>query len=531
MDRPADDTWTLPEYKPDLETPGLTLPSAQESPKPSPLSQAIRVFVKEINLVGNEIFSDQELDVIVTPYENREVTTSELHELKEKITKYYIANGYINSGAYIPDQEVSNAVIEIRIVEGVLTEIKIEGNKRLRVDYIKGRIRIASGPPLNINKLQESLLLLQQNPLIKTIHAELKPGTLPGQGMLDAKVVEEKPYYFKFGINNHRPPSVGAERGELEATHQNLLGFGDRIQVHYGLTEGLSDVSLDYNFPINAYDTSLGVYMDKGDSDVTEAPFDILNITSKSETIGLRISHPFYRTPNKDFTMSLSLERRESKTYLLGIPYPFSDGSVNGKSVVSVARFSQEWLERTQQQVLALRSTFSLGLDAFDSSVNHNAEDGKFASWLGQLQLAKRIGVQGKQVIVRVDTQLANDPLLPLEQFSIGGMNTVRGYRENQLVRDNGFIASVEFRMPIFESVFGKNKLQIAPFIDYGRSWNRERETIRPENISSIGLGLRWTPRKEFYGEVYWGKRMRTVTNPDTDLQDDGIHFQVQVTL
>ena len=531
LDRPSDIKNEVPAYQPELIDPGLILPPVKKDLEQDRLSRGIKVYVKEINITGNTVLSSEELEELMSPYVNRNIHTSELQTLRQALTLYYINKGYINSGVVIPDQQVSNGVIELQVIEGTLNQINITGNQHLKSSYIQNRLMLGAEPPLNINKLQQTILILQQNPLIKKIHTELKPGSLPGQSVLETKLEEAKAYSIRVGANNHRPPSIGAERVELEVTHRNVTGYGDKLNIRYGSTKGLDDFGVQYDIPINAHDTTIGLFYDKGDSSVTEDPFDSLDIKSKSETTGIRISHPFYRTPNSEFRMGLSLEHRESKTFLLGLPFSFTTGAIDGESAVSVLRFSQEWTDRSQQRVIAIRSTFNIGLDAFDASVNHDTEDGKFASWLGQFQWAQRIGHQGKQIVFRVDTQLANDPLLPLEQFSVGGMSTVRGYRENQLVRDNGFVASIEYRMPIFNTLFGKNKLQLAGFLDFGRSWNRERATATPEDISSAGIGFRWSPTTNIYGDIYWGKQLRTVTNPDNDLQDDGIHFQFQVTL
>ena len=531
VDRPGDSKNELPAYQPEPTDPGLILPPIRKDPQQDRLSRGIQVYVKKITITGNTVLSNEELEKLTAPYVNRNIHTSELQTLRQALTLHYINKGYINSGVVIPDQQVSDGVIELQVIEGTLNEIHITGNRRLKPEYIRNRLMLGAEPPLNINDLQQTILILQQNPLIKKIHTELKPGSLPGQSVLETRIEEAKAYSIRLGVNNHRPPSIGAERGEIEVTHRNITGHGDKLNIRYGSTKGLDDFGVQYDFPVNAHDTTIGLFYDKGDSSVTEEPFDSLEIESESETVGIRVSHPFYRTPNREFRMGLSLEHRESKTFLLGLPFSFSTGAVDGKSAVSVLRFSQEWTDRSQQRVIAVRSTFNVGLDAFDASVNHDQEDGKFTSWLGQFQWAQRIGAQGKQIIFRADTQLANDPLLPLEQFSVGGMSTVRGYRENQLVRDNGFVASVEYRMPVFNTWLGKNKLQLAAFLDFGRSWNRERATATPEDISSAGIGLRWAPTNNIYGDIYWGKRLRTVTNPDNDLQDDGIHFQFQITL
>jgi hypothetical protein len=101
--------------------------------------------------------------------------------------------------------------------------------------------------------------------------------------------------------------------------------------------------------------------------------------------------------------------------------------------------------------VIAARSTFSLGVDALGATVNGGpVPDGQYLAWLGQFQWVRRFDDRGDQFVFRTDLQLAEDPLLPLEQFAVGGASTVRGYRENQLVRDNGFVTSAELRIPTF---------------------------------------------------------------------------------
>jgi hemolysin activation/secretion protein len=118
--------------------------------------------------------------------------------------------------------------------------------------------------------------------------------------------------------------------------------------------------------------------------------------------------------------------------------------------------------------------------------------DGTFASWLGQLQWVGRLPerFRSTEMLFRADLQLARDPLLPLEQFAVGGSRTVRGYRQNQLLRDNGFATSIELRIPLLRGQLGRDLLQLAPFADLGGAWN-EAKTGGPKTLASVGLGLR----------------------------------------
>jgi hemolysin activation/secretion protein len=151
-------------------------------------------------------------------------------------------------------------------------------------------------------------------------------------------------------------------------------------------------------------------------------------------------------------------------------------------------------------------------------------------SWLGQLQWAHRLPKKllGGEVVTRFDVQLANQALVGIEKFSVGGRRTVRGYRENQYVRDNGLVASVELRVPILYDRRGRAIAQLVPFVDYGRSWNEEGITST-EDIASIGVGLRVSPWEWLRGELYWGGRLKKAPKVGDDIQNDGIHFAIVV--
>jgi hemolysin activation/secretion protein len=128
----------------------------------------------------------------------------------------------------------------------------------------------------------------------------------------------------------------------------------------------------------------------------------------------------------------------------------------------------------------------------------------------------------------RVDVQLANDALVPIEQFAIGGPDSVRGYRQNQLVRDGGAVGSLELRIPVWRTLEGRAILQVAGFLDYGRGWSHGRDDSDADNLAGAGVGLRWTVADGLNATVYWAAELEGVREPDDrSLQDRGITFAV----
>lgn len=529
------------EFKPPTPVPLPTLPVVPVPPEgevKKPLGQ-IQVFASYIHVTGSTVFSDTELAEVTAPYTNRTLTTEDLERLRLALTLLYVNRGYITSGAVIPDQDVKFGVITIQIVEGTLAKIDVEGHDWFRAGYLRDRVERGAQTPLRLEPLQERLQLLRQDPRIEQINAELRPGDTRGESIMQLKVKEASPWKAWLDFNNYQTPVVGAERGLATIAHQNVTGNGDAFSFTYGRSRGVNPiVDTSYSIPLNRYDTTFSASYRRNDFLVVESAFRSLDLNSESEIIGFTLRQPIYRTVSDEFAVAVTGEHLSNKVTSVfdtaGLPSLFIPGSSNtGVSTVSALRFIQEYVHRTSTSVIAARSRFSVGLDVLDATNNSGPlPDGQFFSWLGQVQAVRRFDDWwGTQLLGQMSLQLANDRLFPLEQIPVGGRFSVRGYRENTLIRDDAFLASIESRFPLMSYVSGEPLLQFAQFVDLGRAWTAKGITPNPHTLASVGLGLRWSilPRDRARFELYWGLPLNHVPHPPGNLQDHGIHLQFVV--
>jgi hemolysin activation/secretion protein len=525
---------TLPEqFRPPLPSPGTLLPPVPQAPKGEPLP-SVRVFVREIRISGSTVFSPEELAKISAPYVNREVNSEDLEALRVALTLHYVNNGYVTSGAILPDQSIADGVVSYQIIEGRLSGIEVTGNRWFRSSYLQKRFYLDAGPPLNVNALQNRLQLFLEDPRIQRLNADLKPGVTRGEGILDVRVEERTPYRILSEYNNYQSPSVGENRGLVTLEHDNLTGNGDMLMAQYGRSRGLNPLlDFKYSLPFTAYDTTISTEYRKNTLSVVEQPFQELDIKSKSDIYTLTLRQPVYRTLNSELDLELIGERLWLQTSLLGEDFSLEPGAHHGRSVVAALRTAQQFVYRSQDQVIAARSRVSFGLNALGATINKNGlPDGIFTAWLGEFQWVRRLGLLDMYSIFRSSFQLSDAPLLSLEQISVGGRYSVRGYRENTLLRDQGILTSLETRLPVVRDTFFADYLELAQFFDFGRGWNRNRPTIDPKQIYSVGAGLRWALtlprpiriRPQF--EMYYGYRLKKVLNPMDSLQDHGFHLQ-----
>jgi hemolysin activation/secretion protein len=526
--------------RPPLEQPGeqpepLELPPVPPPAPEEPLSRGIEVYVRAFAFEGNSVFSAEQLSHATAPYTGRTIRSEELLRAAEAVTALYAEHGYVTSGAVVPDQSVEDGVVRIQIVEGRLSAIEVSGNRWFRERYFRDRLQHAADAPLSVTRLERELRVLQRNPHVARLNARLEPGAQLGESVLFVAVEEVRPYGLVAEANNEHSPAIGAIGGRFTPHVANLLGHADELEASFDVTDGLFEWEARYELPVNSYDTRVAGYARQSDADVVEEPFDELGIHSESETYGASVSHPLYRDELHELWFRVAGERRELESCLEILPpdcepFPFLVGQPDPKQVATVLRLIQDWTRASQNDVVAGRMTSSIGVDLLDASVSGDA-DAQFFAWLGQIQWAHRFSERllGTELVMRGDLQVADDSLLTLEKFALGGQRTVRGYRENELVRDNGAVGSLELRIPVVRTGLGRPVVELVPFADVGYGWDAGGDAP-DRTLSSLGVGVRISPWPWLRGELYWGGRLRNVSTPeDEDLQDDGIHFRVTV--
>ena len=392
--RPQD---ILPRPSTPLPSPALPqpLPPPQDllRPQQAPPAEAPAgsvpgtIIVQRFEVVGSTVFSPKKLAQILAPFTRKSISFAELFQARDAVTKLYTDKGYITSGAYIPPQSLESGVVKIQVLEGRLEGIKVTGTRRLNPNYVRSRIAIATSRPLNRNHLLEALQLLQLNPLIKNLSAELSAGSRPGRSLLEVQITEAKTFSSPITLDNGQLPTFGSFRRQVQLNEANLLGQGDGISLAYTNTDGSDTVDANYTFPINPRNGTLSFsYINTWDN-VIEHPFNALDIIANARYYELTLRQPLVQNPTQEFALGLTGSRRESdSSFLRGLPFPELGADARGRTRIFALRFFQEWTKRNSREVIALRSQFSLGVGALGVTINKAAPDNRFFAWQGQGQ-------------------------------------------------------------------------------------------------------------------------------------------------
>lgn len=520
----------LPPIEDFLDTPPNRLPE-EENPE-----SEMKFEVEQFRLKGNTVLEETEVEAVFKKYRDRPIAFADLLELETELTKLYTANGYINSGVVIPAQNINEGTVTLQAVEGSIEEIEINVDGRLKESYIRSRLARGAKSPLNIEELQEALQLLQLNPLVESLNAELSVGRSRDRWMLDVSVNQGDAFNPVLFVNNSRTPSVGSFQRGLELNYDNVLGYADRFSFMFKDTDGSNDYDVSYRIPVNSLDGTVGLRYRYVDSDIIEGNFEELDIESQTDEFELTLRQPILLRASAESTEELALglefSRQTNEVTLQNQPFPtLSPGAdADGETKISALRFFQDWTRRTRRDVLAARSQLTAGVDIFDATVNEGMPDSKFVSWRGQVQWLRQLNSNSNiNLLLRSDIQLSSDDLVPLERFSLGGVESVRGYRQDALLGDSGAFASAELRIPFYRWSNGQNSLSAVPFVDFGTIWsNSDDREPEEDTVGSIGVGLKLDLIDTLSARIDYGIPFVEVNDSDDTLQEQGVYFSLE---
>jgi hemolysin activation/secretion protein len=511
--------------RPERVLPEIPRPSLGEIQGDDP---EVAVRVLEVVFSGNTALSDAVLRAAIEDFIGRALAAEGLEALRRRVTEVYVEAGYVNSGAVIPKQSLADGRLEVALVEGSVEAVRLEGLRFYREDVLRDRVLRGLGTPLNVEEVENQLRLLDQDPRIERVNAKLRPGSSRSAAILEIGVVEADRRRLRLAFDNDESPSVGAYAGRLGLANTNVFGLGDRFDARLTRTEGLTRIAGNYEIPLNARGTRLIAEASYGMAELVNDVFRRLEVETSDASFGLGLGQSLWRTPSDEIDLSVLFERRRSKTLLLGEGESFTPGPQNGRSEISVWRVGGDWTHRGLSSVFAMRSIVSFGTDWGNPTISSgDAPDGIFVSWFGQARGIYRFDRSGIEARLRADLQLSDRRLLPLEQFAIGGSGSVRGFRRNQLVRDQGFSAAFDLFVPVWRAADSRPIVALTPFVDVGRAWNRGRGATQSQTLTGLGLGLEWRPFPQLSFAAEWAHGFDH-TGTSGDLQDESVLLRAQ---
>ena len=516
-------------------SPGFTLPPIT-LPADGEAADAKPVHVERIVFRGNRALRASALQEVAAPYLGRDLSSAEIEELRIALTLEYTNRGYIDSGVVLdPGAPYHDGTLAFLSIEGHVTEVRVHGLAGLRPAYVIDRLQGPADEVFNVNVLRERYQQLLDDPLFTRLNSRIEPGAELGQAVIDVDAERARPYSVGLAFNNYRPPSIGEKAYDLTAQVRDVTGWGDVIDAD--LTgpidfSGGVGYSLGWQLPVNHYGTSVGASGSRTQTVITEQPLSALDVRSTIERDELKILQPLLSGVRERFDVGLALAHESIVTTLGGAAFAFLPGSSAGETRAFTLRLMPEYSYRSEAQYFGARLTVLhatlLGYPA--GAVAYALPDERYFVYTGQLRHVWELPEAPFELESRATLQRTNARISDLHALELGGINSVRGFRENEVLASNVGNVNADLRWLALRAARGAAPaLSIGTFFD----WAQGHDVGGPTDVfSSTGatLRLKWPHLQADLAVAAPLIHPAFVSAEHGSWQDHGIHAQVAGT-
>lgn len=416
------------------------LPGREAEQQQAPTQDERCFEIKTIRLQGVSLLSEKDQRELLTPFTNRCLGTGQLNELLKAITQSYIDRGYVTSRAYLPQQDLSDGELDVLVVEGKLEGLDssaIASDRELAMSFPGG-----VGEPLNLRELEQLVDQLNRLPS-RPAQLELLPGQEVGGSRVQLKGEPSKPWRATLSRHNDGDVSTGEQQWGLGLDWDSPLGLADQLSLRGGL-DAVSDEfrhsdnqSLYYSLPYGwwtfSYSYSQSYYRNQ-----TEGAGFVFEMDGESRTHSLRAERLLHRDSLSKTSVNAGISHLRTRNYI-----------DNALIDVSSQRLSESQLgfnhgRRIGNAFVNADLGWQHGIGALDAQNEGDprpeepvARYNKYSLTLSYLQPFQMWG-ESFSFDSLANGQWSEDVLYSPQRISVGGLASVRGFKEQSLSGDSG---------------------------------------------------------------------------------------------
>ena len=486
-------------------------------------TEEISFVIFSYTIEGNTLLEKGPIIDVLEEFTGDHKTAGDVELARDALERLYHESGYPAVLVNIPEQTVDSGAVRLEVIESRIRRVLVSGNKYYTMEKIRGEMpSIQPGNILYLPKVRKDLARLNGKPDLK-VGIVLIPGRELGTIDVELKVEDGLPLHGSLDLNNRSTHTTTDLRLNGQIRYDNLWQKDHSVSAQFQTSpEKTNEVRLfstSYSLPAPWEKNHLliGYYVN---SDSETASGEGINVIGTGQIAGFRYMILLPGLPGYDHSLVVGVDWKDFEQDTEGeiVPIEYMPVTFGYASTL----FDQ-----------AGSTQFSAGLNMLFRDVFFNDMDEFQAKRIGATgnYIYLTAGIERRQKLPRnfslfakVDGQLADQPLVNNEQFSAGGVSSVRGYKESEILGDNALHSTVELFGP---SLLKKHLL--VPYVFYDCAWLAMREAQAGEYgdtfIHGAGLGLQGNWKKSIEFKLDWGVALEDTD--DTDAGDHQIYFKV----
>jgi hemolysin activation/secretion protein len=475
--------------------------------------------VQEYRVVGNTVLGIRDVERLLYPLLGLNKSLTDVEAARTALESLYHDRGFGTVFVDIPPQTVSDGIVRLRVTEGRVEREQIRG-----AHYFPERDVVAALPAakpgivLQLSKLQEELAAVNAQTPDRSVVPVLKAGSAPGTVDLALQVNDTLPLHGSLEVNNQASLDTRSLRSIASISYGDMFGRLDSLSMQYQSTPQQFDQVRVFaaNYLWHPLDSGLQPSLQYINSNSNVAAVGTLGVLGTGEITGLRLAYPFVTETASNQSVTFGLDYKHFRNLINQNATTADDTPI---TYVNLS-FAYAGLWRSD----SLLTTFGLTANAGPRGVVNNQN--AFANDRNQARdnyfylrgdLAFDIKLPADfRLRLRASGQAAAEPLITNENFSIAGVDGVRGYLESEVLGDKGLKETLQLTTPGWHG-FGRVLGDAYAFFDEGRTWVLDSLACEPTgtgiHLRSWGGGFDILPGQKVTGSLTWAKALDSATD------------------
>lgn len=496
-----------------------------------------RFDVWEYRVLGNSVLAPREIEATVYGHLGPQKTLADVETVREALEGLYRDRGYGTVFVDIPEQDVVDGLVRLRVTEGRLDEVRVTGPRYFSAGQIRNALpSLATGEVVNLEQLQDELALVNRQSGDRQVTPVLKAGAAPGTVNVDLRVKDELPLHASVEVNDRYTADTSRTRAGVNLSYDNLFQKFHRLSLQYQTAPEEPDESRviagTYVAPLDNGDLLAAYVVDTSSDFSTVSGLGGLAILGVGRIYGLRYINVLPQGERRSSSLTFGADYKDFEDR---IAQPDGLTDVTPMRYVNWSAVYADTLSgettQTSQSVGVNLGIRGLGNTSGEFAYKRYKAQPNYFYLRGEVS-HDRPFVLDSRLFLRLAGQLTLSPLISNEQFAIGGAESVRGYLEAEQLGDNGLYANLEVRSPPL-SKLGPESLgasHLFGFVDAGIVGILEPLPVdgvktSHYNLSSAGVGLRLNGLSGLQAALAWAYPFEATDNVDRG--SSRVHFQV----
>ncbi len=498
--------------------------------------------IRKFELSGNSIFSAEKLQEAVKSFTGAGKTAADVEKARDALEKLYHDAGYPAVLVNIPEQTIKGGIVKLQVIESRIGRVKISGNRYFTSEKMMRDVQSFNpGEILYLPKVQQEIGRMNRNQDFK-VEPVMTPGSEPGTIDVELKVDDRFPLHGSLELNDRASHDTDPLRLNGMIRYDNLWQMEHSLSLQYQTApQDSSEVevfSASYILPAPwELDHQWVLYGIRSDSNTYTDVGDGFRVVGKGTILGTRYVIPL--SPYKLYAHNITIGL-DYKDYKSSVDFNATTGNTTPSPIITPVTYMP--LSFAYSSVLqdgGGMTQFNAGLNLSFRGVVADQSQFEGARYKGNASyLFVTAGIQRNQklpwgmgLLIKVDGQAADQPLIPNEEYTAGGMENVRGYMECEAQGDDAIHGTIELSFPDPFSRFGIwKRLQTSPYIFYDIAQLNVKDPLPAQKgsitLDGAGAGIRGSVTKYLEYELDWAVALNTTDQ--TRANDNRFYFKLK---